>query len=168
MMAAAAIAFPMGGAFRFFLSDGHHDVHRTLMFLYVMPMYFISPFWVYARLTETKTFRVESSVVDLVAFIIAASRGLGPIIPVSGHMSLLVYSLHTTRMRAYRITVQAILTLSVAMKLLIWHDFVTSSLGFVVALGLVAIHRRVAAAGSTITSSSPPSPSPSDPSRSVR
>ena len=112
------------------------DGGRLLTGLYVMPMYLLAPWWACVKLSDPPSLYPRGILTDVLAVGIAASRTVTPVIPASGHVVFLVYSLLTTRSRWYFVPAAAFLLFTLVVKLAVWQDFASPTTGALVALGL--------------------------------
>jgi len=90
--------------------------------LYSAPLYGAFFWWLYCRLREGVKFSAATTLIDLTAVGLAASRLFGTLIPSSGHALFLTYSLITVNSRLYRIAAAVMLAATVAVKLY-WGDY---------------------------------------------
>jgi hypothetical protein len=107
---------------------------------YVAPMCSAVPWWARERLravaqapgTTAGRLMLDTAVVGLAI----ARFGIGELLPFSGHMLFLGYSLLTTSARGYRLAALALLIETTIFKLVVWQDIRSWVIGLV--LGLVA------------------------------
>jgi hypothetical protein len=134
---AGLMALVLAAALRRFVSGEYwQDAGRVLMTLYVVPMYLLAPAWAAAMLERPGRLVPWAVWVDYLAVAVAASRTVTNVLPASGHVVFLVYTVVVTGHRAYRAVAGGYLALSLAGKFLLWHDFVTPVVGGLVAWGL--------------------------------
>jgi hypothetical protein len=107
-----------------------HDMGKTLYALhYVVPMILFAAALVSSRLGNVHSARVRDLLVDALAVVVAASRLLVAVIPFSGHMALLTYGLLTADGQLLRGAAIILLLHTTVLKLVVWHDPVTWSVG---------------------------------------
>ena len=144
-MIALMIAAVAWGLWRFVAGCCWQEREKLLVGLYVMPMYVLAPWWVLVLLSEAEPLRLPCVLVDALVLVLAASRMLSPIVPASGHVLFLLYSLLVSRRLIYRLPAGAVLLVSIAMKFALWRDAWTVAIGAVLAIGLWLLRVRLAA-----------------------
>lgn len=113
---------------------------------YVAPMTGLAPLWLRCRLGQLSDASASRVLLDALVLVLSATRSVPwiTLLPFSGHALFLVYTLATTPDRLYRALAMAVLAETTFLKLVVWHDPTSWSVGLVAALGLVALHRRAA------------------------
>ncbi|HEX6750530.1 MAG TPA: hypothetical protein VF092_24790 [Longimicrobium sp.] len=110
------------------------DAAATFLVLYYGPLFVAAPLWVRERLDLGGWARIVDGGVLVLAF--ARMTG-GEVLPYSGHMLFLTYSLLATPISArYRLLAVALLAETTVFKLWIWRDWRSWPLGLI--LGLAA------------------------------
>ena len=103
---------------------------RRFLGLYVTPLFVIGPLWLRERLRERPLRAGLPWAIDLTVFALAVLRfATGNVLPFSGHMLFLTYTLIVTRAAWYRALALAIALETAWFKLLLWHDWRSFTLG---------------------------------------
>ena len=110
------------------------DAAAKFLVLYYGPLFVAAPLWVRERLDA----RGSSRAIDAVVLVLAFARMVGgEVLPYSGHMLFLVYSLLAAPVSArYRLLALALLAETTVFKLWLWRDPRSWTLGLI--LGLAA------------------------------
>jgi hypothetical protein len=98
------------------------DGKPLLSFLYNAPLFAMALFWGYCRIQESRKLLSWESLIDILVFVVAASRFFGSSIPPSGHALFLTHTMLTINNRAYRLTALILLIMTVVLKLT-WGDY---------------------------------------------
>lgn len=131
-----------GGAVRFMRGQYWLDSDRIVMTFYLVPMYLLVLGWAGVMLGLPRLLTPLAVWVDLLAVAIAASRCLTNAIPASGHVVFLLYAILITPHRLYRILAGSYLAATLVCKFALWHDFITPTLGALIALALWKLRAR--------------------------
>ena len=134
LLAVAAVVLPLGVLACVPFVHGW-PAQRYLAF-YFAPMVMIAPLWLRQRLGEDGSLAGTRLVIDALVFVLAMVRTVG-ILPFSGHVLFLVHTLLTARgpgAATYRLLAIAFLLETTWVKLVIWHDPTSWSLGIVAGL----------------------------------
>jgi len=141
-LAALAAATAALAAWRFARERAWEDPQRLWMALYIAPIYVLAFAWAAVAAGQRRFLRPRGLAVDAVVVGLARSRGIVPIFPGSGHVLFLLYTVLVTRSLAYRLAAIAFLAVSLAMKLVLWHDVVTPLVGAAAAVALWRLSGR--------------------------
>jgi hypothetical protein len=129
-----------------FLRNRHDAAARYLAF-YTAPLLFAVAVWLRERMTLVRGNWSMLMLADATVLTLAAVRFIaGAVVPFSGHMLFLSYSMLAVPVRrAYRLLALALLVETTIFKLLIWSDTRSWALGLalgVTAAGIAALSRR--------------------------
>lgn len=98
--------------------------------LYVTPLFVAGPLWLRERLAERPLRADVAWGIDLTVFALAVLRfATGSLLPFSGHMLFLTYTLLVTRAPWYRALALALALGTAWFKLALWHDPRSFALG---------------------------------------
>ena len=135
-----------GAAWRLYRGRYWQDDDRIVMTFYLVPMYLLALGWAGVMLGQPRLLLPMAVWVDVLAVAVAVSRTMTTIIPASGHVVFLLYSLLVTPHRAYRLLAGAYLAATLLAKFVLWHDVITPVLGGVIAWALWRLRLRAARA----------------------
>jgi hypothetical protein len=114
---------------------------RFLAF-YVAPLLLAAPIWVQLRIGESGPAMTKMVVVDGAVILFSFLRfAFGAILPFSGHMLFLTYSVVTTSQRWYRWLALALIVETTFFKLWLWEDARSWLLGLFIGLSAAAYVR---------------------------
>ncbi len=77
--------------------------------------------------------------IDFLVFSLAVGRVVGDVPYISGHTLLLSYALLCSKSKIVRISALLVLAQTLYLKYFVWHDFVTSNAGIVLACALALL-----------------------------
>jgi hypothetical protein len=106
------------------------------MFLYMVPIAVPLIAFLVERVERVREANFIKHGIDFLVIALTVGRVVGDVPLISGHTLSLSYALLTSRSIVVRISAVIVLVQTLIMKYLVWHDFVTSSMGL--ALGCVA------------------------------
>lgn len=101
---------------------------------YVVPI--VVPFvaFLFDRAERFWQLAIIQFIVDALVIGVAMGRVVGNVPYISGHTLFLTYALLTTRSRIVQVTAALVMLHTLYLKYVVWHDWVTSSSGIVLAL----------------------------------
>lgn len=123
---------------------------RRFVVFYVAPMVVIFPFWARIRLEHVERHPAGRIALDAAVTVLSMVRAVNGVLPFSGHMLFLTYTLLTTPSRWYRAAALVLLFGTTWFKLAEWNDFASWSIGLATGLasaGAYALLGRGRAAG---------------------
>jgi hypothetical protein len=111
---------------------------RGFFIIYMAPLLLAGPLWLRFRVAQIETLSERQLTVDGVVFLAGALRMFGGwgVLPYSGHMLFLTYSMLTTRSLGYSLVAAVLLVMTTIYKLALWDDWSTWLWGL--ALGIIA------------------------------
>jgi hypothetical protein len=142
LLLAMMLAVLAGATWRFVRGQYWLDREKLVMTFYLVPMYLLALGWAAVMLRQPALLGPAAVWVDALAVVIGGSRTLTNIIPASGHVVVLLYSILVTPHRGYRLAAGIYLALALAMKFVLWHDVFTPVLGGVIAYWLWRLRKR--------------------------
>jgi len=107
--------------------------------IYSIPMVFLFFYWIKFKLDEEHIFDLRVIGLDALAASLAAVRVIGLLFH-SGHVLFLLYTLLTTKSKAYKLMCIPMVLITAYFKLFYWNDFVTPIIG--IGLALILVHCR--------------------------
>jgi hypothetical protein len=109
----------------------------TFLAAYAAPMFLAAPLWWRGRLAAPPRVQAIDAAVTLLAF---ARFVIGEVLPFSGHMLFLVYSLLAMPVsRGYRLLALALVAETTVFKLWIWRDPRSWAIGMVLGVAAAAL-----------------------------
>ncbi len=135
-LVAASVGLPL-------LLAGRHasgDPKSILYYLtYVAPMICFASLLLSSRFYGSRQLRPRDIGLDLTAIGVAASRMIAPVIPFSGHMVLLIYAFLSSRRRMFRFVALGLAAHTTYLKLVVWGDVLTWSVGVAGGVALASL-----------------------------
>jgi hypothetical protein len=107
---------------------------RRFVVFYIAPMVVAFPLWARVRLDGIERRPRARIVLDAAVVVLAVARTVTGLLPFSGHMLFLTYSLLTTRERLYQAIAVLLLVETTWFKLGLWSDLRSWSIGLVAGL----------------------------------
>jgi len=115
---------------------------KKVSIFYNIPMIFIFFLWLNYKIQEKEIVYLKVIGVDLIVLFFTLVRLFG-LMYHSGHVLFLLYSFLTTENKFYRIICFIMLLVTAYFKFFIWSDFITPTVGIVMALIFVWLRNRV-------------------------
>lgn len=134
--AGAAIAATVGASLAL-------PAHRWFLLIYIAPLLLAGAYWANLRLTHLEALTDSLLVLEVVVFLAAGLRLFGGwgVLPYSGHMLFLTYSIGATARPTVRLALATLLIMTTIYKLGYSHD--PLSWGWGLGLGLLASGVRI-------------------------
>lgn len=94
------------------------------------------------RLLELKQYGLVRGFIDGLVILLCSLRMTAPLVPMSGHMLFFVYSGLTIRSRLFRMIIAALIIQTSIIKLVLWGDYWSWSLGVLSGVLLAGVFAR--------------------------
>ncbi len=115
---------------------------QTVMTIYLVPMYLLVLGWIGVMLGQPRLLRPLPLCIDAVVIVLAGMRMFTLALPVSGHAVLLVYSILVTPHRTYRLIAGGYLVVTLAINMVLWHNYLSPLAGIIVGCVLWRLRTR--------------------------
>lgn len=114
--------------------------------LYVAPAVLLFLLWSHDRLSRSEGYGKARATLDVAALLLCGLRMVGPLVPPSGHMLFFVYAGLTMAAASSRWIAVALILETSYLKLAVWRDFESWSLGtlagLLLAVGYLSLPAR--------------------------